>query len=152
MQLNPARGGKLIKIDGEPNHAHRHGLCSSTPRGDGNTRIVCARPSYPSGFMQLNPARGRKRRMAPTTPQNAFGLCSSTPRGDGNYTNEQRRWAYEVLRFMQLNPARGRKLASLVASTLVSIVSVYAAQPREGTETWHNAIGLQSVAIPVWAA
>ena len=37
--------------------------------------------------------------------------------------------------FMQLNPARGRKRYAMFASIAVIIFSVYAAQPREGTET-----------------
>ena len=62
--------------------------------------------------MQLNPARGRK----PLHNINKLecirhrGLCSSTPRGDGN-----------------------PKVGELVSVELVR--QVYAAQPREGTET-----------------
>ena len=37
-------------------------------------------------------------------------------------------------RFMQLNPARGRKLLAGLRKIL-NIIQVYAAQPREGTET-----------------
>ena len=39
-----------------------------------------------SRFMQLNPARGRKRlnRWDEDDPHTFIGLCSSTPRGDGN--------------------------------------------------------------------
>ena len=88
------------------------GLCSSTPRGDGNgnvsvtvdgkevLKVYAAQPRegtetvysgffesrFFTRFMQLNPARGRK-----------LGLLIS----------------YQILlinlRFMQLNPARGRK-------------------------------------------
>ena len=62
MQLNPARGRKQKLVLTCPRYHGIHGLCSSTPRGDGNCAvsdetiyIVSAR------FMQLNPARGRKR-------------------------------------------------------------------------------------------
>ena len=137
MQLNPARGRKHVDRDaiervaflvyaaqpregtetGQGNN-HRegklNGLCSSTPRGDGNSRQYFA--SY---------AHAR------------LGLCSSTPRGDGNSVSSSqpstgissvyaaqpregtetaatRRPSSRVtsLRFMQLNPARGRKLSS----------------------------------------
>ena len=36
---------------------------------------------------------------------------------------------------MQLNPARGRKLASMTDHQARQKITVYAAQPREGTET-----------------
>ena len=86
MQLNPARGRKL-SISCRRRGTPPGGLCSSTPRGDGNAlsirghgTISCVR------FMQLNPARGRKLPMdvsASSSPL-PLGLCSSTPRGDGN--------------------------------------------------------------------
>ena len=63
------------------------GLCSSTPRGDGNLSSIS--------------------RLCATST--TAGLCSSTPRGDGNKHGSLR-----------------RKL---------SFCKVYAAQPREGTET-----------------
>ena len=62
-------------------------------------------------FMQLNPARGRKHCMKATT----FLAKSS--------------W------FMQLNPARGRKLSESIDWVHTAFYQVYAAQPREGTET-----------------
>ena len=110
MQLNPARGrkprGVLLVDDAGP-----LGLCSSTPRGDGN--FV---PPEISNEVQT------------------LGLCSSTPRGDGNARlgNKHDRIAQ---RFMQLNPARGRKLAAPRGRRCAGAVVVYAAQPREGTET-----------------
>ena len=60
--------------------------------------------------MQLNPARGRKLAI-PTA------ILSGQPR------------------FMQLNPARGRKLQQKLVTQRV-MDRVYAAQPREGTETF----------------
>ena len=109
MQLNPARGRKLH----EPDSLCRlhYGLCSSTPRGDGNWHAIHYTIIHDGiRFMQLNPARGRKPGEY-LLYQGAFqrGLCSSTPRGDGN----------EMWRAVL--PHAG--------------VSVYAAQPREGTET-----------------
>ena len=41
----------------------------------------------------------------------------------------------KVIRFMQLNPARGRKLNRVRHFYPPSWGGVYAAQPREGTET-----------------
>ena len=86
MQLNPARGRKL---DVWRRHAatriSRRGLCSSTPRGDGNVQSETREPS-----------------------RKPVGLCSSTPRGDGNPIRAAIISPITV-RFMQLNPARGRK-------------------------------------------
>ena len=114
MQLNPARGRKLCPrrgahdtkvlllvyaaqpregtetrrvIDEVTLHVTEGGLCSSTPRGDGNTNQL---------------ARDNNR--------NILGLCSSTPRGDGNLTFIPTLSPLSGVGFMQLNPARGRKL------------------------------------------
>ena len=112
MQLNPARGRKPVLLsvvlkpswgevyaaqprEGTETRAHPKkggdhespGLCSSTPRGDGNTDALPKIYSCPGGFMQLNPARGRK--LSPWISLIGRSLKS---------------------RFMQLNPARGRKL------------------------------------------
>ena len=88
------------------------GLCSSTPRGDGNLRrysVIDANCLV--WFMQLNPARGRKLCGARTAIKcYSHGLCSSTPRGDGN-------------------------VSAHYAHTFRDHFAVYAAQPREGTET-----------------
>ena len=111
MQLNPARGRKpqlltIILV------GFRTGLCSSTPRGDGNSEVVFhADIAMPTRFMQLNPARGRKH-------DSRRPLTQDFPH-----------------RFMQLNPARGRKLCILHGAIREHILEVYAAQPREGTET-----------------
>ena len=61
--------------------------------------------------MQLNPARGRKLHPLPLG------------RGSG------------IGRFMQLNPARGRKQEVVELIMAAKPHAVYAAQPREGTET-----------------
>ena len=114
------------------------GLCSSTPRGDGNSHSSTECDHTLLRFMQLNPARGRKLDQSPLQRAATIsGLCSSTPRGDGNALGACgpcRRLCRE--RFMQLNPARGRKPRRLLGSARVRRTrSVYAAQPREGTET-----------------
>ena len=138
------------------------GLCSSTPRGDGNKSAAWSRviPATQSRFMQLNPARGRK--LEGDQPGNTvtfYGLCSSTPRGDGNpivkpAVRRTGLWFMQLnpargrkqiirnhtvignkTRFMQLNPARGRKLRVPGVRDGGRVREVYAAQPREGTET-----------------
>ena len=63
--------------------------------------------------MQLNPARERKQ----------LGIAEQQL-ADGE-------------RFMQLNPARGRKLED-PESHDIRLIEVYAAQPREGTETEYD--------------
>ena len=185
MQLNPARGRKRANAkietpckfyglcsstprgDGNPTsmlcqNINVLGLCSSTPRGDGNVRVALSSASITlSRFMQLNPARGRKL-LSLANPDNRreLGLCSSTPRGDGNLVDLEDFLEDNKPGFMQLNPARGRKRrhikhgvlvraqglcsstprgdgnSPMAANTSISIFKVYAAQPREGTETW----------------
>ena len=137
MQLNPARGRKPAHgvVHGPGN---RKGLCSSTPRGDGNSESR----EWTDGL--------------------EIGLCSSTPRGDGNYARIRITMNHDLsTRFMQLNPARGRKLLATMSVVWLAInlglcsstprgdgndfmhsvawrgpgAEVYAAQPREGTET-----------------
>ena len=137
MQLNPARGRKLVLKNQPAQYASESGLCSSTPRGDGNpTKYAQVETVKPMRFMQLNPARGRKlARKAVTQGDNNNGLCSSTPRGDGNLQHRPRS-RLVLSRFMQLNPARGRKLQSSLEANVGPLAhAVYAAQPREGTET-----------------
>ena len=125
-------------------------------------------------FMQLNPARGRKLAIrtiihtdsrfmvyaaqpsegTETTPlslplQPKKGLCSSTPRGDGNLCKICVGLLDELKMFMQLNPARGRKHRPFSIHLGWFKVEVYAAQPREGTETrtWTS---LPSSSVNVW--
>ena len=137
MQLNPARGRKLQTTHEQELSLAKYGLCSSTPRGDGNKRNAKSITRLTNQrFMQLNPARGRKRhavtsnvtRASPrfmqlnpargrkpkigtkaVTALMAKGLCSSTPRGDGNISPLITASAKFLSWFMQLNPARGRK-------------------------------------------
>ena len=87
--------------------------------------------------MQLNPARGRKLPLSTVIVilHYLHGLCSSTPRGDGNQLPVLAEKSKPGHWFMQLNPARGRKLNHLSFSSCLKVIAVYAAQPREGTET-----------------
>ena len=113
------------------------GLCSSTPRGDGNGEEACHPPPPAEGFMQLNPARGRKlvNGIVYCPGPLIDGLCSSTPRGDGNAAADQ---SFFHLLFMvyAAQPCEGTETQRphlKYKATLAHLV--YAAQPREGTET-----------------
>ena len=86
-------------------------------RGRKPSRSYIVLDTETTRFMQLNPARGRKQ-VAPT---------ASSQRSP---------------RFMQLNPARGRKLERASANPRVWHKGVYAAQPREGTETLRDKCGV----------
>ena len=115
MQLNPARGRKL-------------------------TVLLLLMNSMIAWFMQLNPARGRKpypAREYATVYALLHGLCSSTPRGDGNSPPYRIERINLCTWFMQLNPARGRKRDTTSHNRLSHTIQVYAAQPREGTETYN---------------
>ena len=159
MQLNPARGRKLARL--RCMHHAVEPVYAAQPREGTETRVAShiihatmaprfmqlnpARGRKRAGcvsflevipwFMQLNPARGRKLRgqKAQALGEAQRGLCSSTPRGDGNNALSGQCPRRNLSRFMQLNPARGRKLQDLVLYH--TICAVYAAQPREGTET-----------------
>ena len=81
----PREGTETIVCTRRSHWPHVAGLCSSTPRGDGNRTGMRLTPANsPKWFMQLNPARGRKLGGRPTDRDGLLGLCSSTPRGDGN--------------------------------------------------------------------
>ena len=140
-----------------------YGLCSSTPRGDGNPRTDLASTQAPlQGLCSSTPrGDGNYMRNDCTGKPYTSGLCSSTPRGDGNFVpvvaDPQVWWKavyaaqpregtetctttdtivfYSLPWFMQLNPARGRKHFITNTSFLLEADLVYAAQPREGTET-----------------
>ena len=83
--------------------------------------------------MQLNPARGRKPTNAIPGKLNAIlrFMQLNPARGRKHYL--RRVDEAKVLRFMQLNPARGRKHD--IIELIKHLLRVYAAQPREGTET-----------------
>ena len=111
MQLNPARGWKQVRKEvvmgffdrlvyaAQPregtetstqptrgkNQQH-HGLCSSTPRGDGNKKLCTPLPNRAyQGLCSSTPRGDGNRDVAVNHALNSFiGLCSSTPRGDGN--------------------------------------------------------------------
>ena len=137
MQLNPARGRKHGYLPIRYDLKSLEGLCSSTPRGDGNENETHHNRSKISrGLCSSTPrGDGNKVKIEPNGVKKSAGLCSSTPRGDGNtdvirtIINTLTRW------FMQLNPARGRKQGLSSNSSSTSRRKVYAAQPREGTET-----------------
>ena len=110
MQLNPARGRKLPR---DPRVAECYGgLCSSTPRGDGNSKTT--RNTKLKAVAAVYAAQPRE---GTETPLRARGSPPVT------------------LWFMQLNPARGRKRDVKLSDGIAQQVQVYAAQPREGTET-----------------
>ena len=92
----------------------------------------------------------RVRLSRPRTPSDC-GLCSSTPRGDGNVKLRKASTSLNLVRFMQLNPARGRKLEEGGGEVDHVLVMVYAAQPREGTETCSVLQGPSNI-LTVYAA
>ena len=182
MQLNPARGRKLLPTDISDNGKH-YKVYAAQPREGTETIKINSQPDHAHGQVYAaQPREGTETlslardNFVPTSPVYAAqpregtetchvsslcrpGLCSSTPRGDGNDDDPVRHDATIARRFMQLNPARGRKHAKSCTSsqwpnnglcsstprgdgnTLAdrrcrrSPYQVYAAQPREGTET-----------------
>ena len=162
MQLNPARGRKLERLR-QLRSRSAYGLCSSTPRGDGNNDLpVPGYPVYISMVYAAQPREGTETSFPPLTrsghndpglcsstprgdgnhPQMVElmtkirdGLCSSTPRGDGNQTAELVGRSSAISGLCSSTP-RGdgnMKLTTTEARLVASMV--YAAQPREGTET-----------------
>ena len=89
------------------------GLCSSTPRGDGNFGRAASSPlRFPCG------------------------LCSSTPRGDGNPRRVRHQFVTNCDTVYAAQPREGTETRQCTWSRLSArAVLVYAAQPREGTET-----------------
>ena len=87
-----------------------YGLCSSTPRGDGN-------------YSTKNAAHHLYMRL---------GLCSSTPRGDGNLSTIAFTPAILWERFMQLNPARGRKQHHFLPTHSASYLRFMQLNPARG--------------------
>ena len=134
MQLNPARGRKLSVSSTARAPDTNKGLCSSTPRGDGNfcpiashlfglSYGLCSSTPRGDGNMYSNlllsivlfqglcsstPRGDGNLGDSGSVPHKPSGLCSSTPRGDGNM-DAARAIVPLGARFMQLNPARGRK-------------------------------------------
>ena len=137
MQLNPARGRKLEICLVHPIGIGAIGLCSSTPRGDGNDTLRRTRPRTLARFMQLNPARGRKQYFVNGIVGCLGSLVYAAQPREGTETSRTwnvSHWSRRS-RFMQLNPARGRKLQLGADKIFQAAGRVYAAQPREGTET-----------------
>ena len=111
MQLNPARGRKRIAPNVPLGRYPRHGLCISTPRGDGN----------PDPRVE-------------STGTLSLGLCSSTPRGDGNQCGLELVNPIIGLRVYAAQSREGTETTPMHC-TRGTDAKVYAAQPREGTET-----------------
>ena len=131
-------------------------------------------------FMQLNPARGRKlsrsgflhsrkyRRVYAAQPREGtetrhYLTDDITILGDEVYAAQPREGTETTYhnrctrrasraRFMQLNPARGRKHIKTAAIPLKTFIMVYAAQPREGTETGNRLDCLLLLTYMVYAA
>ena len=158
MQLSPARGRKQARYRHLEHHVDIEGLCSSAPRGDGNSWVkpsVIYRGFY-SGLYSSAP-RGDGNSYAYThalhewnclvyaaqpregtetnawqprmTPSSSRGLCSSAPRGDGNKIGTKAPTALTA-RFMQLNPARGRKLVERPAAAIPRGAGLCSSTPR----------------------
>ena len=139
MQLNPARRRKPVALAGRSSAISARGLCSSTPRGDGNSHGLCGvQHIMGEGLCSSTPrGDGNSSSTLIISRSSRLGLCSSTPRGDGNNSLNDRRCPPFLAWFMQLNPARGRKLVICrLCPHSFSPIPVYAAQPREGTETY----------------
>ena len=90
--------------------------------------------------MQLNPARGRKHKQLALLRCRIHQTVYAAQPREGTETRRSRCLLVTRCRsgFMQLNPARGRKLLTIPRPMRISMIAVYAAQPREGTETAHS--------------
>ena len=137
MQLNPARGRKRLHLLPGPPVPDPRLMQLNPARGRKRIQDVFSDSSM-ERFMQLNPARGRKLRRHPDACLYALSwfmqLNPARGRKRGEHTDVVNR--HITLRFMQLNPARGRKLIQSHACHAGVETEVYAAQPREGTETY----------------
>ena len=115
------------------------GLCSSTPRGDGNGNVsVTVDGKEVLKVYAAQPREGTETGAFDklSDPLDKFEVYAAQPR-EGT---ETMRWMLRIHRrsiprFMQLNPARGRKPDEIVSRKGDHFTLVYAAQPREGTET-----------------
>ena len=128
MQLNPARGRK----PGSP---------------------LCGYHYLERRFMQLNPARGRKLERKGRKLVDDGKVYAAQPR-EGTETSA---WHPRITpsssrRFMQLNPARGRKPTPRIGLKTYLAPTVYAAQPREGTETKKSLACIRIHRLWVYAA
>ena len=167
MQLNPARGRKLRFTSSISHSPFPWAVYAAQPREGTETgpiNAICVDPQSHAvyaaqpregtetvsvihdvlvaiqGFMQLNPARGRKLvEHNFLLPLGFFcGLCSSTPRGDGNLLRQVLIFQ-APLKVYAAQPREGTETLLYVALLYTRSALVYAAQPREGTETNSNA-------------
>ena len=136
MQLNPARGRKLVLVHDDTLTRRTRFMQLNPARG---RKLMHEKQplleSPKQRFMQLNPARGRKlSAITVLPPSKRTKVYAAQPReGTETYRSSEEIPSY-WFRFMQLNPARGRKPHNQHQSYHKES-SVYAAQPREGTET-----------------
>ena len=138
MQLNPARGRKLTERRRNITYTYRF-MQLNPARGRKRLARRARSPSDAPRFMQLNPARGRKhqRVVGTSLPYFPFGLCSSTPRGDGNLFCKSIKSHARVAYGLCSSTPRGdgNSKPDYRHSHKDRCKRVYAAQPREGTET-----------------
>ena len=136
MQLNPARGRKRHYWN-SPRKILRK-VYAAQPREGTETKPKRSAQGAEGmvRFMQLNPARGRKLYNFSSILQGRKkGLCSSTPRGDGN-TPAMQAWRRYTPLVYAAQPREGTETtARRISAVSVTRSPVYAAQPREGTET-----------------
>ena len=88
-----------------------------------------------------------------TSYQSWVGLCSSTPRGDGNKLSLSAETVSYSTKVYAAQPREGTETVLVVVGALLPHLAVYAAQPREGTETrqW-NSINNWMKKVMVYAA
>ena len=65
-----------------------------------------------------------------------LGLCSSTPRGDGNVPVDYLGASFRISLVYAAQPREGTETTFWHCEFKRVTFAVYAAQPREGTETW----------------
>ena len=148
MQLNPARGRKLKTAITGTSDAKSKGLCSSTPRGDGNEKVKnYAKISF-STVYAAQPRKGTetRRRCFVVIATQVWGLCSSTPRGDGNSPRSKLKASFTNTVYAA-QPREGTETPASCTRHGGGWREVYAAQPREGTETDRYLIPLRHLHI-----
>ena len=127
---------------------------AAQPREGTETQALChhSRIDY-LGFMQLNPARGRKQRQYQRCETWQYrGLCSSTPRGDGNFCYIVQVAYVFKLQVYAAQPREGTETGPAINHSNSLPPMVYAAQPREGTETSPSTSNISRSISRVYAA
>ena len=148
MQLNPARGRKLTILPAPQAERRCLGLCSSTPRGDGNRDRDARNQGKSQGLCSSTPrGDGNFRLLAALKAPCAGGLCSSTPRGDGNLLSKHKCCNLFADRFMQLNPARGRKLPQLEDVVQLLVRRFMQLNPARGRKRAHAPLSGHGAAL-----